>query len=769
MKIKKIIQSRFLRVFVGLFVVVAVSLTLSCSETLSTPANNTITEAHWNENSKTLHIKGTSKNKTSSKIKIQAADVNAIVAEAKVRSNQSWEVTLAKPPLVPCSINLDSTPNKAFVVNNAPLNCDQINQSTITVSLDGDSSVLQFEPDGTIMQPAGDMQIQSGEKVPFAALSSMSNSKFVWDFDGAVENYNIQNPGEVEFVKAGIYRVKLNVTNALGISDSQPAERIITVIPNSSAARVLNTPPPADIFSPGISSVINVGDSLFFSSNPNSANTPLTYQWDLDGAAKNSNVRVPGAITFLKAGSYNISLTTFDLMGTRSQTNNTIVVTVLENNINQAPTGIIQSPANNLSISAGESVEFLGAATDPENNMPFTYSWNFDGASGNSTEINPGLRAFNSPGVFKISLEVTDALGQIDTNPPERFITVTELAINNADLPESTIVAPAMDMTIVTGDIVTFEGSGLSPTPNDPLTFLWTFGGAAADSTMDIPGDIVFDMAGVYTVMFTVTDSLGQADPTPAQVIITVEDPVPADPPPADPPPADPPPVDPVPADPPIGEITAPTTDTTIAVGDSIDFAGMGTSPIAADPVTYLWDFDGGAPEFLDQNPGLVTFNMAGIFEVTLEVTDANGVTDPMPPTIIVTVEDPAAPPADPAAPPADTDPAADPDAPMGEIVSPDAAMTITVGETIEFIGEGESPTDLPLTYLWDFGGAAPEATVPEPGEVIFDAEGTFVVTFTVTDEAGVVDPMPPTVEIIVEPDAAAAPPPDAAPAPAAP
>ena len=39
----------------------------------------------------------------------------------------------------------------------------------------------------------------------------------------------------------------------------------------------------------------------------------------------------------------------------------------------------------------GQSANFTGTGTDPNNNLPLTYLWNFGGGATNSTVQNPGV------------------------------------------------------------------------------------------------------------------------------------------------------------------------------------------------------------------------------------------------------------------------------------------------------------------------------------------------------------------------------------------
>ena len=164
---------------------------------------------------------------------------------------------------------------------------------------------------------------------------------------------------------------------------------------------------------------------------------------------------------------------------------------------------------------------------------------------------------------------------------------------------------------------VDFNGTGSDPDNHTPLTYAWNFGGAAASSTGQTPS-VIFNTAGTYTITFTVTDGLGRADPTPAAITLTVKDPNANQA--------------------PDGAINSPASNSAIKVGDSLAFAGTGSDPDNNTPLSYAWNFGGSATNSTAQTPGNVTFNKAGIYSVTLTVTDSKGLNDPTPATRTVTV-----------------------------------------------------------------------------------------------------------------------------------
>src|SRR6202041_210967 len=92
---------------------------------------------------------------------------------------------------------------------------------------------------------------------------------------------------------------------------------------------------------------------------------------------------------------------------------------------------------------------------------------------------------------------------------------------------------------------------------------------------------------------------------------------------------------------PPTGTITNPSNNVSIGAGQSVSFAGTGTSSNST-IASYLWAFPGGSPVSSPlADPGAVTFSAVGTYTVSLTVTDSLGSTDPSPPTRTITVTAP--------------------------------------------------------------------------------------------------------------------------------
>ena len=89
------------------------------------------------------------------------------------------------------------------------------------------------------------------------------------------------------------------------------------------------------------------------------------------------------------------------------------------------------------------------------------------------------------------------------------------------------ITRPAKDQTINAGESIEFAGSVTGAKADDSFTAEWSFGKGAGvkNATGFEPGRRQFNTPGVYQVKFTVTNSLGQNDPTPDTRTITVKAP----------------------------------------------------------------------------------------------------------------------------------------------------------------------------------------------------------------------------------------------------
>ena len=541
-------------------------------------------------------------------------------------------------------------------------------------------------PVARIDDPTGNVTIRQGQQVEFQGTPVDSESNrpfsFLWTFGGGVPSTSTQeDPGKVTFNTPGTFTVSFVVTNGKG-AVSTAATRTITVT-------AVNQAPVATISAPAANVSVTRGNTVNFqgsASDPDN-NLPLTYNWSFAGGTPASSaVQNPGAVAFNTVGTYTVSFTVRDSLGLASAT---VTRTVTVTPPPQPPVASISLPAGSVSIVQGQTVSFQGSGSDPDNNLPLTYSWSFTGGTpASSTAQNPGAVMFNTVGSFTVSFTVTDSTGLVST-PVTRTVTVVA-----PQPPVAAINAPTANVAIVQGQSVNFQGSGSDPDNNLPLTYSWTFlGGTPASSTVQNPGVVVFNTVGSFTVSFTVKDSTGLVS-TPVTRTVTVVAP-----------------------QPPVAAIDTPTANVVITQGQSVNFQGSGSDPDNNLPLTYSWTFPGGTPaSSTAQNPGAVVFNTVGTFTVSFTVKDSTGLVS-VPVTRTVTVSIPK---------------------PVATIVTPAINVSVLPRGTVNFQGLGDGSSSLPMTYRWSFPGGTPSSsTAQNPGSVQFRTVGRYTVTLIVTDKAG--------------------------------
>ncbi len=164
-------------------------------------------------------------------------------------------------------------------------------------------------------------------------------------------------------------------------------------------------------------------------------------------------------------------------------------------------------------------------------------------------------------------------------------------------------------------------------------------------------------------------------------------------------------------------------SDNSVPFGTSVNFDGTNSSDPDGTIVSYQWDFGDGTTS----NSAIVdhTYQQAGSFQVSLTVTDNDGLSDAEVTSIQVTNELPT---------------------PVIEITNPQPSYDI--GESIFFVGSNSSDSDGSIvSYAWDFdnGDSSSSANV----EYAYGAAGNYTVTLTVTDNAGAPNSTNVTVSVV--------------------
>jgi len=336
---------------------------------------------------------------------------------------------------------------------------------------------------------------------------------------------------------------------------------------------------------------------------------------------------------------------------------------------NSSPDGVILSPTEDISIFAGEEVDFQGTGTDLENDIPLSYLWNFgDPTISDSTVADPNPVQFNISGSYTVTFTVIDGMMLADPTPATRTITV----ISNATIIDQTgwgllyvdseevinTYKPAVyafdddpntiwhtewndalhphEIQIDLGDVYDIEGFYYLPREisengriKDYEFYVGgdgvTWGSPIAAGTFpntDVEQEVLFaSTRGRYIRLVALSEVNDNPWTSMAELNILAAL-----------------------AEgtnfPPNGVIVEPAGDVTISVGETFFFAGTGTDSENDTPFTYLWNFDD--PDITDFNAatGEIQFFEVGIYTVTFTVTDSAGLPDPTPAIRTITVGD---------------------------------------------------------------------------------------------------------------------------------
>ena len=424
-----------------------------------------------------------------------------------------------------------------------------------------------------------------------------------------------------------------------------------------------------------------VGEAVSFDASD--SNDPdgriVTYQWDFDDDDVAGDVDATGvkvAHTFQTAGAHKVVLTVTDNDGNaRSDTQWVNVDTT-------PPTAAFTfTPAD---PHTGQVVSFDASGSKDADGTIILYEWNFGDGSPPATGLAV-THAYDTPGVYPVTLKVTDNDGEFDATT----LGVPVGAGGTGEVNQPPVAdfdfTPAEGPDVDLNEVVTFKADGCSDPDGTIVYYEWDFDG---DGAYDASGETVthvFTQGGGHIVTLRVWDDDG-APGFKTKVV-------------------------------PVAYVR-PVADFTFSpeqprVGDVVTFDGSPSSDADGSVIFYEWDFDGdGVPDATGMS---VThaFDAGGIIPVTLTVTDNDGLHGLVTKNVPVTIANPTAPVAD-----FTYDPAAP-----------------GVDQPVQFTDRSTDEDDNITTWAWDFGdGATSNERNPKH---TYAAAGKYTVKLTVTDADG--------------------------------
>ncbi len=249
---------------------------------------------------------------------------------------------------------------------------------------------------------------------------------------------------------------------------------------------------------------------------------------------------------------------------------------------NQSPTA---NPGGPYSASAGSPIQFNGAgSSDPDGNIA-SYSWGF-GNGANGSGVNPSY-AYPTAGTYTVTLTVMDNMGA-----SANATTTATIAPVGQPLPP--VANPGGPYTSTAGVAVQFSGAGSSDPDGMVSSYAWSFGDGTTGTGVNPMH--TYAAAGIYNVSLTVTDNTGLTNTASTTATITTG------------------------TTPPVANAGGPYTG---SPGVAVLFDGSASSDADGSIVTYAWHFGDGATGA--GNKPSHTYAAAGVYAVTLMVTDNDG------------------------------------------------------------------------------------------------------------------------------------------------
>jgi len=254
-----------------------------------------------------------------------------------------------------------------------------------------------------------------------------------------------------------------------------------------------------------VTTVFSVDSSSSSDAEDNLSVLEVRWDWESDGVWDTSWSTVKtDTHQYSVEGAHTISLEVKDTKGLSDNTKRQ--VTVVPDDVQPVADAGPDQIADEDTL-----VSFDGSGSSDNVDID-NYTWIFtDGTAKTSYGVSPTY-VFETPGTYTVTLNVTDAAGNWDTD--EVTINVNDVTIPSANA--------GPDQTVDEGSLVTFDGSNSSDNV-DIVNYTWTF--TYEGYTIDLYGETPafrFGRAGVYTVTLTVKDAAGLTETD--VVEITVEE-----------------------------------------------------------------------------------------------------------------------------------------------------------------------------------------------------------------------------------------------------
>jgi PKD repeat protein len=464
---------------------------------------------------------------------------------------------------------------------------------------------IRLVPPGVILPPVGTPTPRftfspssplEAQTVQFTAAqtdigTNAATATFQWSFGDGSTATGINTSHA--FSRAGTYNVTLTVTNDRGRSAS--VTQFVTVGAGQLPSNVAFTVSPAQ---PALNELVT-----FVATAQAAPGRQITsYEWTFGDGERGTGQSTTHRFT--RTGTFVVNLTVTDDAGKTASASQTVVV-----GGGAAPTAAFTFSPTNPRVN--DTVNFdASTSTAPPGRTIVSYSWTFgDGTTGAGQRVS---HAYGAAGDFVVGLTVTDNTGA--SNTATRTVTVA------AQAPQPPPGGPTAAFEFspsnpVVNQTVNFDAStSVAQSGRTITSYEWSFGDGTIATGQRVTH--VYNAAGNYTVILTVTDSGGARDTETKTVPVagTTQNPTAS-----------------------FNLSPSPASVGQQVVADASPSTAQGGATI----VRYQWNWGDSTQNEICSNPAAPTdhptcggtnrqtishvYTVAGTYTITLTITDSNG------------------------------------------------------------------------------------------------------------------------------------------------
>ena len=503
-----------------------------------------------------------------------------------------------------------------------------------------------------------DQTVYEGTLVTLDGRSSTDGveiSNYTWAFYDGTGDITLHGVAPSHtFNVAGVYSVVLNITDAFGRWNTDSLTVTVKKFPQ----------PIADA---GPDQTVDVGALVTFNGSGSTAGAGIiNYTWTFNDGT--GNIELYGAApshAFNVPGVYTVTLNITDARGDWAIDGMNVTVKDVTPPAADAGPDLVEDQGTLVTFDGRASMDNVGIVN---------YSWEFfDGGPVTLYGVRPAYR-FDHPGIFVVTLTVTDAAGNVGTDT--MTVTVKDITVPVADA--------GPDRTVEAGSPITLDGSRSSDNVG-VVNYSWDLIDGAPVTIYGVRPAYRFNHPGIFVVTLIATDAAGNWGTD--TMTVTVND------------------------------TTAPVAEAgperTVDGGTVVTFDGSASSDNVG-IVDYTWTFVYGSDKFvLHRVSAQFTFVIPGIYSIRLNVSDAAGFWAED--TMLLTVRDVTPPFAD---------------------AGPD--QTVNEKTSVMFNGSGSSDNVGIVNYTWTFDcGTQKIVLYGVSPSFSFIVPGLYHVQLNVSDAAG--------------------------------